>query len=67
MSYTVSAKHIQSSVAYKRKGGDMVRIPKLGDATQDQLEELARIKHPGVIKAKAEPKKEEKKEKGSKA
>ena len=53
---TVIAKFVDSMVHY-RKGAKMVKIEKMGDATQAQLEELQKLGHPGVIKeaAKAKP------------
>jgi len=48
----VASKFEKSTVHY-RKGSKMVKIRKLGDATQAQLEELVKLGHPGVIKEKA--------------
>lgn len=49
MAYKVSKKFANATVSFRR-GVSMVRIPRLEDATQDQLKELASRKHPGVIK-----------------
>lgn len=41
------------STVHFRSGNKMVKIRRLGEATQDQLEKLSKIGHPGVIKETA--------------
>lgn len=49
MGYVVSKRFTDASVSI-RKGNRYVVIPKLGDANQKQLKELAEKGHPGVTK-----------------
>lgn len=61
MGHTVKKEFAEAKVSYKR-GGMFFMIPRLGDATEQQLEELAKLKHPGVTKTReVSSSKEEKK------